>query len=218
MQDPNPQTKVQSLNNTRSICQVSWYEQVKTKAKKRYLKAKKERRKKRKSEPGTKEKPVDIEDDLPKPAYSEDDNDSTIDVIANESLNVELTKISDDIPPRKRRRIDPARETVDHEVGDSVAEQTTELPSKSPPPPEALPLFPLPRRPDAPSKTTLALQGLDKALTQAESVDAKRVIPIRPTVGGAKDDLGISEKSRRRLEDLGIAELFAGRSTCKIYG
>ena len=80
---------------------------------------------------------------------------------------------------------------------------------RSPTPLAALPSFPLPTRPDAPSKQTLALQGLDKALVEAELVDLAKLQPFST----APDDdggTGLSEKTRRRLQDLGITELFAG--------
>jgi ATP-dependent RNA helicase DDX51/DBP6 len=72
--------------------------------------------------------------------------------------------------------------------------------------PDSLPMFPLPKRPDAPSKSTLALQGQDRALIQAELVDS------RTTSGLEK--VGMSERTCKRLKDLGIQELFAGMRIC----
>jgi len=73
-----------------------------------------------------------------------------------------------------------------------------------------LPFFPLPKLPDAPSKSALALQGLDQALVDAEVVLPSRVLPIP----SGKDDGGtrLSERTRTRLKDIGITELFAGQS------
>jgi hypothetical protein len=72
----------------------------------------------------------------------------------------------------------------------------------------ALPQFPLPTRPDAPSKTELALQGLDKAHIEAELVDPNCTVPIDPGTDNDQSFLGL--KTRKRLIDLGVNELFAG--------
>jgi ATP-dependent RNA helicase DDX51/DBP6 len=71
-----------------------------------------------------------------------------------------------------------------------------------------LPSFPLPALPDAPSKSVLALQGLDQALIDAEIVDPARLMTIPD--GEGDGGTGLSEKIRKRLKDLGITELFAG--------
>lgn len=81
---------------------------------------------------------------------------------------------------------------------------------KSPTSQTALPSFPLPTVPDAPSKSELALLGLDKALLNAEVIDPSVVLPIPPGDGDSATHL--SEKMKRRLADLGITELFAGKS------
>ena len=72
-----------------------------------------------------------------------------------------------------------------------------------------LPLFPLPALPDAPSKSVLARQGLDQALVDAEVVLPSRVLSIP----SGKDDGGtrLSDRTRMRLRDIGITELFAGQ-------
>lgn len=72
-----------------------------------------------------------------------------------------------------------------------------------------LPSFPLPALPDAPSKSDLALQGLDQALVGAELVDAAGLLRIPPE-GDDDGGTGLSERTRKRLLDLGIVELFAG--------
>lgn len=81
---------------------------------------------------------------------------------------------------------------------------------RSPTPQAALPSFPRPIVPDAPSKSTLALQGVDKALLQAEFIDPAHVLPLAELT---KSDGGIpvlSERMKKRLVELGIVELFAG--------
>ncbi|KAI5982751.1 P-loop containing nucleoside triphosphate hydrolase protein [Pisolithus marmoratus] len=85
------------------------------------------------------------------------------------------------------------------------SQQRTE-PSSSPPP-DSLPLFPSPTAPDAPSKFDLAMQGVDKALLQAEVIDPATVLPVLPP--GEDEQTGLSERTRKRLLDLGISELFA---------
>jgi len=90
--------------------------------------------------------------------------------------------------------------------------QDLERPSKESsrtcPPEAALPYFPPPALPDAPSKSVLALQGIDQALIDAEIVDPAAMIAIP---GGEGDGgTGLGEKIRKRLKDLGITELFAG--------
>lgn len=67
----------------------------------------------------------------------------------------------------------------------------------------ALPSFPLPKHPDAPSKTDLALQGLDKSLADAKIVwdgDTQNM-----------EDTKMSGRMKKRLKELGIVELFAGQ-------
>ncbi|KII89763.1 hypothetical protein PLICRDRAFT_108662, partial [Plicaturopsis crispa FD-325 SS-3] len=70
-----------------------------------------------------------------------------------------------------------------------------------------LPSFPLPALPNAPSKSVLALQGLDQALVDAELVDPAKTLPIPD--GGDDAGTGLSERTRKRLKELGITDLFA---------
>jgi ATP-dependent RNA helicase DDX51/DBP6 len=97
---------------------------------------------------------------------------------------------------------------VNHQEENETLASNNILPS--PPSPKAtLPSFPLPTRPNAPSKYDLALLGVDKALTDAEIVDSGITMPIR--VDSDKCDSGLDEKTRRRLSGLGITQLFAGQ-------
>ena len=77
-------------------------------------------------------------------------------------------------------------------------------------PNRALPRFPLPTRPDAPSKAELSLQGLGKAQIEAELVDSNSTFPIDSDADGSQSALSL--KTRKRLIDLGIKVLFAGIS------
>ena len=96
-----------------------------------------------------------------------------------------------------------------------VQSYTTDLPRQSPttptPPPALLPIFPLPSRPDAPEKSELASQGIDRALARAQLVDPSLSTPLsfdEEEHGGA--NAGLSARILKRLRDLGITELFAG--------
>lgn len=81
---------------------------------------------------------------------------------------------------------------------------------EEPVPNRALPRFPLPIRPDAPSKTELAFQGLDRAQIEAELVDPSSTLPIN--LEPDSDRSVLSLKIRKRLIDLGVNDLFAGIS------
>jgi ATP-dependent RNA helicase DDX51/DBP6 len=86
------------------------------------------------------------------------------------------------------------------------------MPPPSDPDPElqaTLPSFPLPTVPEAPSKSVLAIQGLDPALLDAEIVNPAALSRV-PCDGEDDGGTGLSEKTRKRLKDLGITELFAG--------
>jgi hypothetical protein len=73
-----------------------------------------------------------------------------------------------------------------------------------------LPSFPLPALPDAPSKSVLALQGLDQALLDAEFVNPTTTSPVSKEEEDPFTGLGL--KTRQRLKELGIEEFFAGMS------
>ena len=89
--------------------------------------------------------------------------------------------------------------------------------AKSPTPPIALPSFPQPRRPEAPSKSILALQGLDKALIEAQVVNPSTTLQLEASLEAQDEGTGLSGKIRRRLQDLGINELFAGPSRMPFF-
>jgi ATP-dependent RNA helicase DDX51/DBP6 len=117
--------------------------------------------------------------------------------------------------PKKRPRHEGQEVTEDVEMELDILQADEPLPTRMSLTPEllnALPSFPLPALPDAPSKSLLALQGLDQALLGAELVSPSTVLPI-PT---GKDDGGtrLTEKMRKRLRDIGVVELFAGEQIC----
>nr|GAT50189.1 ABC protein [Mycena chlorophos] len=161
----------------------------KTKAKQRYLKRKKERKKNR-----------------PKAVVSGAANDASEsdDDAANDSETRPPDVKTTEKPPKKRRKV-VEEEDEDVEMGEVVQVQNEQMDTEALP---SLPSFPLPSHPDAPSKSALALQGLDQALVGAELVDAAQLLPIPPD-GEDDGGTGLSERMRKRLVDLGIVELFA---------
>lgn len=196
--------------------------QDKTKAKKRYLKRKKDRRKNRKSaapkkssDPPTTQPEVDDSDGSSSSEGS--DADVAINAAPKDSLEQTISEEPEVLKrPKKRRKV---AEVEGDEVGSDVEMQeatqtpvygTSELAIRRLPSPlAALPSFPLPALPNAPSKSVLALQGLDQALVDAEIVDPKTLLPI-PSDGDDDAGTGLTEKTRKRLNELGIVELFAG--------
>lgn len=185
----------------------------KTKAKKRYLKAKKDRRKKRKTGPDTPGKgPSDHAGD----GEDEPEEDISIeDVVVAEPVEAGPSS-KPPKRPKKRRKVEEGETLPDSVEPDEAPPEVLSQPPLPVQPakavpipsnPDALPSFPAPRRPDAPSKATLALQGLDKALIEAELVNPSKVLPITDEEEGAA---GLSHRTRKRLRELGITELFAG--------
>jgi ATP-dependent RNA helicase DDX51/DBP6 len=207
----------------------------KTKAQKRYLKRKKERRKNRKA--ATSKKSTATEAAFPTAPQNEGGDDaedsgdeSTSGGSDKEAVSGALTvqeqttaKEQREKRPKKKRKINEDDREEDMEMGDAarvdpVAPESrgqsppSNIP-RSPTPLATLPSFPLPALPNAPSKSVLALQGLDKALVDAEIVDSATVLPIpsdRETDGGTR----LSEKTRRRLQELGITDLFSKLPFC----
>jgi hypothetical protein len=94
-------------------------------------------------------------------------------------------------------------------------EPTPERTSPSPPPDfpstlPALPSFPRPTRPAPPSKAILALQGLDRAIIDAQIVDPASNAPIPRPGSLDSNGLGLDDQMLERLAELGIESLFAG--------
>lgn len=110
--------------------------------------------------------------------------------------------------PKKRRKLSIELEDVEMH-SESLAPPPAPSIQRSPTPQAALPTFPLPALPNPPSKATLALQGLDKALVDADIISPSKTLHIPPD-GDVDRGTGLSEKMRKRLVDLGITELFAG--------
>ncbi|KAG1831991.1 hypothetical protein DFJ58DRAFT_848085 [Suillus subalutaceus] len=208
---------------------------VKTKAKTRYLKQKKSRRQIRKS---AAPKQTNSAAQRRGETDEEDSNDTESEDHAprerpsNGSRSKELKETQeggkDERPKKKRRKssLSYTEEGGDHMSEIEGVEVANEVDSRGPLPaaaprtsskfPEShmsLPVFSLPTLPDAPPKSILALQGLDQALVEAEVVNPSSRLPIIPKGDDART--GLSERTRRRLIELGITELFAGSSTTR---
>ncbi|CAE6417686.1 unnamed protein product [Rhizoctonia solani] len=190
----------------------------KTKSKARYLKAKKERRKKRL-------KAAAVAGNVPSRKHthsaSEDGSSSDEEVDRAPEIVTEEDALKESPPPEhlseppKRKRKQSNNEREPSPLDRDEDESMTEVPSGSSPRPTSpvelptLPAFPLPIQPAPPSKAILALQGLDKAILDAEVIDPKAT--ARVSIPGERDllDLGISDRMRERLVELGIESLFA---------
>ncbi|KAF8071687.1 DEAD-domain-containing protein [Lyophyllum atratum] len=188
----------------------------KTKAKQRYLRRKKERRKHKPKTAAISRNVVESSDESVEDEDDEEDEESP----ASEGEGLEIPAVEkiilhDEEPTTKRpkkRRKTVAEESEDVEMAvledaPQLEAPTEQISSEPQLPPGTLPSFPLPALPDAPSKSVLALQGLDQALVDAELVDPTTLLPIPD----GDDDGGtmLSERTRKRLKDLGITELFA---------
>ena len=198
--------------------------QGKTKAKARYLKRKKQRRKHKKAEAGHHKQSVtktdsedDAGDDEPESddpsSSSEDINDQepTIKKLHNERpSNAEKENLSEDVSGSESESEAESSEKDTHTSIPPQAASHTATP--------AFPSFPLPVAPDAPSKSALSLQGLDSALLAAELIDPSKTISVDALNAKHTSISGglpvISEKTKKRLSELGILEFFAGMFLC----
>lgn len=182
------------------------------------MKRKKERRKHRKVAPGSKKV-----DDQPI-----NDNDDQSEESQEEKEIEQVEKPSEPKkPPRKRQKVDSdddstSSSSASEESEESEEDEVHDKPPQPPqrdaptPPPPTLHIFPLPVAPDAPSKATLALQGLDQALLTAELIEPTISVPldeIDKHAGRSPEKNGqavLSARMKKRLHELGIVELFAG--------
>lgn len=110
---------------------------------------------------------------------------------------------------RKKRKQDHL--TAEDSMGDKKPQLVeADEPKLVDDPVPTLPRFPLPTCPNAPSKTELALQGLNRAQIEAELVDPSSTLPV--DLDADNDRSVLSLKTRKRLIDLGVNGLFAGIS------
>ncbi|KAH7909502.1 DEAD-domain-containing protein [Hygrophoropsis aurantiaca] len=204
----------------------------KTKAKSRYLRRKKERRKARKSAAPRKtgDKPLEkhISNDEDESAGEDtdsesEDNETEAKVIVipktdgQQKAKKEMRKENSDERPEKRRKVVDEEDIQMAEADSSPKPDSQEhahIPTsmdkpvrKSISPRPALSAFPLPAAPEAPPKSVLALQGLDQAMLGATTVNPG----ISISIVDEQEDItfALSERTRKRLLELGITELFA---------
>ncbi|KAL0954606.1 hypothetical protein HGRIS_003566 [Hohenbuehelia grisea] len=212
--------------NAKSATASSGAPKSKTKAKQRYLKQKKDRKRLRPkggallANGNPTAEAQDSEDD------GGDDGDDVEMVNVEEDAEEEIitSRIAArlDTPaqtkekrPKKRRKVEldepeseRARTVDDARPPSTEARNASSLPRSPSPPAPALPSFPLPALPNPPSKSDLALQGLDKALVDAQLIEPSTLLPL-PLEGEDDGGSGLSEGMRKRLKELGITELFA---------
>ncbi|KAG1747119.1 DEAD-domain-containing protein [Suillus paluster] len=204
----------------------------KSKAKTRYLKRKKSRRKARKSAAPKQASNVahrQEETDEEESNNTESEDNAPREQLPDASQSKKLQGTQEggrEERPKKKRKL-----SLSHpeEGGDCMSDvevvevaNEVEAPlglaaapqiSKSPEPQMSLAVFPLPTLLDAPPKSILALQGLDQALVEAEVVNPSSRLPI--ISNGDDTRTGLSERTRKRLIELGITELFAGSSVMR---
>jgi ATP-dependent RNA helicase DDX51/DBP6 len=215
MPDPAPAPKVactQVFGNKPLIQEAS---QTRTKAKARYLKAKKERRKKRKvlSVPHVALKP---DTSVQRPPNSSEDDSSDGETASEEQRTIhsqalagpetEVTK-----RPKKRRKnqIGSGDETMD--IYQAPAPERGPRPDTEQEEVAPLRSFPVPKQPEPPSKSVLARQGLDRSLANAEVIDPTSTLPLQEENHITRR---LSARMRKRLLELGITDLFASKPWC----
>ncbi|KAF8577584.1 ATP-dependent RNA helicase [Ramaria rubella] len=233
---------------------------TKTKAKERYLKVKRDRRKKKKAAEALHKSIVQgkIDEKSEKikiqrneePRFSKEDQSSNYDGLSSGAATSQRVKKAENLNliepstqpvqrssiinveserPRKRQKIaavptarsSPSPSTASSSSRASSAEEDEDIKMAEDIPsiPRSLdvstaPLaaFPMPSAPVAASQKSLALQGLDPGLIDAEIVDSSRTAPIDSSGTDSLTtplNLGLSIKTRNRLKELGISELFA---------
>ncbi|KAJ7650715.1 DEAD-domain-containing protein [Roridomyces roridus] len=180
----------------------------KTKAKQNYLKRKKQRRKSNKGKAAN-GPAAGSEDEGEDAADADVDAVPEVDAKDDQQMETEpAEKPRKETRPKKRRKLQ-LEVAKEGDVEMVEPEPPTQEPEPEPPAAlRTLPSFPRPALPDAPSKSVLALQGLDQALVEAEIVDSAGLLPIPPD-GEDDGGTGVSERTRKRLAELGIVELFA---------
>ncbi|KAF8514545.1 DEAD-domain-containing protein [Hysterangium stoloniferum] len=210
----------------------------KTKAKQHYLKAKRERRKKRKTSAVEALHKANVKDKLKSQNANVRDkamkNRAALSSESDSSDKEPVTTVPTVVPtrpspeksverPHKRRKVSEeivvsqsptsassssssSRAPSLSEVDDKVSLVVEDLPSQNIPV-NSLPTFDMPSVTIPGSQRTLALQGLDQGLIGAEIVDSSKTIPIDSL---DSDTFGaISTKTKKRLKELGITDLFA---------
>jgi ATP-dependent RNA helicase DDX51/DBP6 len=112
----------------------------------------------------------------------------------------------------KKRTPSPSEDEADEPMLERIASPPTTPPPQvtSPSSLPTLPSFPLPTHPAPPSKATLALQGLDRAILEAEVINPAATTPLPRSGEPDPLGLGLDDQMRDRLVELGVDSLFAG--------
>ncbi|KAG9128085.1 ATP-dependent RNA helicase dbp6 [Ceratobasidium sp. 392] len=192
----------------------------KTKAKARYLKAKRDRRKKRiKAASTSANAPTRARDVHAGSESSSDDDEEEITKVAGLYKRQEHELQTERTPERtkkgkhkhKKRTPSPPGSETDEPMQDRATSHSPipQPPPASPPSLPALPSFPLPTQPAPPSKTTLALQGLDRAILEAEVIDPASSAPVPRPGSPSSTCPELDDHMRERLVELGVESLFA---------
>ena len=194
---------------------------MRTKAKARYLKAKKDRRKNRKA--------LNVPQVVDKPASnvrilsgSSEENFPDGEATTEEQSMVQLPAVAnmsgtgaEGITPLKKRRKNQAG-SGDERMDLDQPPTLQQRPAMNTGQEETAPLrsFPVLKQPERHSKSDLVRQGLGQSLANAEVIDPQTTISLREENHVTR---GISTRTRKRLEELGITELFASKPLCSAY-
>lgn len=177
----------------------------KTKAKQRYLKEKKKRRKLRKSDGASvANKPKQSHQATPEAAESGLEEQELSSAAEEEKVN-DLRNDSSERPQKRRRR--DASEILEGEHKPEPAPSENAPLDDTPATLPSLPSFPLPSLPEAPSSASLALQGASSAVLSATHIYREDQLPI--SLDNPEDSSLLDLRTRTRLHELGITELFA---------
>jgi hypothetical protein len=192
--------------------------QTKTKAKTRYLKAKKERRKKRKAlnVPLAAAKPASnvqgrsgSSEETSSDGETSSEGQSMVQLPAAAKLSVSEAEVTKPLKKRRKYQAGSSDERMDVDQPPAL-EQGPALDTGQE---EATPLlsFPVPTQPEPPSRSTLARQALSQSLAHAEVIDPQTTISLLEENHVARR---LSARMRKRLGELGINELFASKPLC----
>lgn len=90
------------------------------------------------------------------------------------------------------------------------AEAVPDLPTRLSPSPPPLEPFPLPRMAPAPSDAVLSRQGMPSGLADAEFIEQDTRLSVAALASSlGAGSAGLSERTQKRLTDLGVEEFFA---------
>lgn len=142
-------------------------------------------------------------------AETADEEQGTVQLPAAAKMSVTEAEVTK--PPKKRRKNQAGSGDERMDVDQSPAmKQGPRLDKEQE---EAAPLrsFPVPKRPEPPSKSVLARQGLGQSLANAEVIDPATTLSLQEENNVTRR---LSARIKKRLGELGITELFASKPPC----